>query len=77
MNLQRITVSLPDYLYQQLIALAPSRKVSAFVAEAIEAKVCTIDKNDDDPVASFFALRDKLPKKKLATIMKAIHRGRK
>ena len=74
-NTQRITISLPDYLYQQLQTYAPKRQVSRFVTEAVEAKI--LDKKiPTDPIEDFIAFRDKLPKFTTKQILKAIHRGR-
>lgn len=74
-NTQRLTISLPDYLYQQLQAHAPKRQVSRFVTEAIEEKVLE-EKIPTDPVEDFIRQRDKLPKFSYKQIRKAIERGR-
>lgn len=73
MNTQRITISLPKYLYEELVRQVPSGGVSNFVAQAIEKEMI---KADIDPIEEFISLKDKLPKKKKATILKAIKEGR-
>lgn len=73
MNTQRITVSLPKYLYEDLVQLIPAGRVSHFVAQALENKLMEVD---EDPIEEFIALRKKLPKAKKATILKAIKKGR-
>ena len=74
-NTQRITISLPDYLYQQLQTYAPKRQVSRFVAEAVEAKI--LDKTiPTDPIEDFINQREKLPKFTYKQIRRAIEKGR-
>ena len=76
-NTQRITISLPDYLYQQLQTYAPKRQVSRFVAEAVEAKI--LDKTiPTDPIEDFITLKHSLnlPKLTFKQLKAAIAKGR-
>ena len=77
MNTQRITISMPNYLYEQLLALAGKGNVSGFVTEATEAKIlnkAVAAKND--PVDAFFALRKIAPRRTNKQILEAIRKGR-
>lgn len=71
--MQRMTVSLPAYLYENLIKLVPPRKISSFVSAAVEKEILKVDV---DPVADFITLRQKLPKVKSKVIFEAIRKGR-
>lgn len=77
MNTQRITVSLPFYIYESLIKRVPERKVSSFVSGILEEKLFFVKDGNSDPVRSFLSLRKKLPKVKDKEILQAIHKGRK
>lgn len=72
MNTQRITVSLPNYLYEDLVKQMPAGRVSRFVARAVEKELMA----QSDPVEDFIVLRKKLPKKEKPQILKAIKKGR-
>ncbi|HLD27041.1 MAG TPA: hypothetical protein VJB63_03735 [Patescibacteria group bacterium] len=77
MNIQRITVSIPDYLYQQLIKIAQPRKISRFITQAIEKEI--VEKNSArDPIDDFIVCmkKNKLVKKTRIDILKAIKKGR-
>lgn len=73
MNTQRITVSLPNYLYEDLVRQMPPGQVSRFVAQALERELMVLE---TDPIGEFIALREKLPKKTKTEIIKAIKKGR-
>lgn len=73
MNIQRITVSLPSYLYENLVRQMPAGQVSRFVAKAVEKELM---KMEIEPIKEFIALREKLPKKNKAEIIEAIRKGR-
>ncbi|MBU2052077.1 hypothetical protein KKH13_02620 [Patescibacteria group bacterium] len=79
MNTQRITISLPDYIYDQLIALYGRGKVSRFISQAAEKELMTkkIEKQTD-PVEEFlnFTKNLKLPKMTDRQIKQAINKGR-
>jgi hypothetical protein len=72
----RITVSLPDYTYQNLVRIVPMGQISRFVAEAVEQKMVSAPKSDSDPVARFLEAGKDLPKRNIAGIIEAIGKGR-
>ena len=74
MDTQRITISLPGYLYEHIKKNIPERKVSSFVASVVEEKLLSTKKID--PVEAFFNLRKTLPKMSLRKIIAAIEEGR-
>ena len=73
-NTQRITISLPKYLYEDLVRLVPTGQVSSFVARAVEKKLTSLN---TDPIDEFIEFQKRLPKKKKMDIMKAIEKGRR
>lgn len=77
MNIQRITVSLPEYVHQQLITFLPPRKRSQFVARIIEKEIVKM-KTIRNPIDDFFDFykKNKIPKLTRADILKAIRKGR-
>lgn len=77
MNTSRITVSLPDYTYQNLVRVVPVGQISRFVAEAVEQRMASAPKSFTDPVAQFLAAGKGLPQKDIAGIIEAIGKGRK
>lgn len=77
MNTQRITISLPDYLYRQITSKVKSGDVSKFVASAVEDKLLCSAVSSKDAVEEFLDLRKKLPKMSRDEIIKAINKGRK
>ena len=76
MNYQRVTVSLPKYIYEDLVNLLGKGKISSFVAEATEEKILTKKLEPVDPINAFFAHKKNLPKFKHEEIMTAIRKGR-
>ncbi|KKP47228.1 MAG: hypothetical protein UR39_C0005G0041 [Candidatus Woesebacteria bacterium GW2011_GWA1_33_30] len=76
MSYKRITVSLPDYLYEDMLALTPTRGVSGYVAEAVQKRVLQQKVKPEDAVTNFLALRAESPKKNIKQILNAIHKGR-
>lgn len=76
MNYQRITVSLPSNIYEDLIALLGKGKVSSFVADATEAKLLEEKLEPKDPIEAFFALRKITTKRTTKQILEGIRRGR-
>lgn len=72
---QRLTISLPEYLYQQLAKSVGPGRVSGFIAELLE-KELLFQTPQRDPVEMFVKLRRILPKKSRAEIQRAIERGR-
>jgi hypothetical protein len=72
----RITVSLPDYTYQNLVRVVPVGQISRFVTEAVEQKMASSSKPTSDPVAEFLEAGENLPRKNSAAILAAIEKGR-
>lgn len=75
MNTQRITISIPGYLYRRLVTSVAPRGVSNFVARALEEKLLVSPKQTD-LIGYFFALKTKLPQKDKKEILEAIKKGR-
>lgn len=73
----RITVSLPDYTYQNLVRVVPVGQISKFVTEAVEQKMASHPKSYSDPVAQFLAAGKGLTQKDIVGIIEAIGKGRK
>lgn len=73
MSMQRVTISLPEYLYQDLVQRIPVGKVSSFVARVIERGLMELDV---DPINEFIELRKELPRRKKLDIIRAIRKGR-
>lgn len=78
MNTQRITISLPDYLYQQLAEYVPTGTTSRFVAEIIEKELWRerIKKKTAGRASACFKPEERLPERSIPEILEAIHRGR-
>ena len=77
MHTQRVTISLPDYLYQQLVKLIAPRNRSSFVAQIVEREIWKI-KTKNDPIDEFinYMKKNKIPKIKKNDVLKAISKGR-
>lgn len=73
MSMQRVTISLPKYLYEALVQRIPTGKVSRFAAQALEKELM---QPETDPFVQFISLRKTLPKKKKQAILKAMKKGR-
>lgn len=73
---QRITVSLPGYIYEKLVKQIPERRVSRFVASVLEEKLLTFPKNTINPVSEFLKFRKKVSKLSDKEIKNAINKGR-
>ena len=76
MNYQRITVSLPTHIYEDLLRLFGKGKISGVVAEAVEKRILDKKLEPKDPVEAFFAHKKDLPKLTHRQIMTAIRKGR-
>ncbi len=75
MSMQRITITIPGNIYDDLIKLVPSGKISNFAAKALEKE---LTKQTADPVEAFISLREtKIPRRSKVAILKAINKGRK
>lgn len=73
MSTQRVTISLPKYLYEDLVQQIPKGEVSQFVSQAVEKELLDQETN---PIREFIQLREKLPKMKREEVLKAIKKGR-
>lgn len=73
MSMQRITISVPKYLYENLAQQIPAGKLSRFAVQALEKELMKFNTN---PIEEFIKLRKKLPKKKKLEILRAIQKGR-
>ena len=73
MSMQRITVTIPDYIYADLTKLIPVRGISSFTAKALEKELA--DK-EGSSVDEFIQMRKRLPFRKKSEILEAIGKGR-
>lgn len=75
MSMKRITITLPQYLYDNLTRRVRGGKISRFVRTALEKDLLEETK---DPIKEFMELRKKLAKFRLSRemVLKAIRRGR-
>lgn len=76
MSYQRITISLPNHVYEDLLAILGKGKISSFVADAAEAKLLEEKLEPKDPIEAFFALRKITTKKTTKQILAGIREGR-
>lgn len=76
MNLQRITVSIPKYLYEDLLEFYGKGNISKAVTEAVKHTVLKKKTEPKDAVVKFLALRKIAPKRTTKQILDGIHRGR-
>jgi len=78
MTNQRVTISMPQHLYEKLAAQIPARKMSSVVCEAVERYITSKESipPESDPVSNFFQLAKKMKKKEDITIQEAIEKGR-
>ena len=74
MNTQRLTISLPAYIYEQLTLLVRPRQISRFVTHAVEKQL--LEEKTGNPIHEFTSLRHKLPKFTRKHILAAIQKGR-
>jgi len=75
MNQERITISIPKYLGEELKKLVEKRKLSSFVTKALERQI--LEEKIENPIRAFLSLRKKLPKLSQRRIISAIKRGKK
>jgi len=76
MNYQRVTISLPKNIYEDLLTIFGKGKISSVLAEAAERRVLEKKLEPKDPIKAFFALRKITSKLTHRQIMDAIHKGR-
>jgi len=77
-NVQRITISMPDYLYTQLVAAVPAGQISKFVSMATEDKIVgqKLTKRAN-PIEYFLSLGNSIPHMTTKQVLAAIRKGRK
>jgi len=78
MDTQRITITIPGYIYNKLKKVVPKRGISKFVADSVEKQLLI---PEEDPVEAFFKMQKELqksmPKKpSMKDILAAIDKGR-
>lgn len=71
---QKISISLPSYLYDYLATTVSGREISSYVTDAVEHKI--LNEKINNPITDFIALREQLPKFSSQEILSAIHQGR-
>jgi len=76
MNVQRVTISLPRYLYNELTLFLEKGQISHFISEAIEQRLIEKKIRSKDTVSHFFSHRKYLPKLTDKQVMSAIRKGR-
>ncbi len=77
--MNRITISLPDYIYDSLTSYVSKGKISSFIADSIDNTLTKLKiEKEVDPIDEFLSLRKKLnlPRKTSSQIKKAIEKGR-
>ena len=62
MNTQRITISLPKHIHNELLIFADKRQISRYIAEAVETRLLEQKTKPTNPIIDFFNLINKLPK---------------
>lgn len=77
-EMKRITITLPDYIYDFLRRKVKPGWISDFVVKAIQTRIAgaVITKNEG-PWEVFLSWREKLPKYSTQEILQTIHEGRK
>lgn len=75
LNTQRLTISLPAYLYELLVSRVEKRRLSQYVRKTLEKELIKSEVIGD-PIDDFFAARAFLPKKTRVQIKNAIKKGR-
>lgn len=76
MNYQRLTVSLPYNIYEELVSVVGKGKVSPFVAEATESRLLEEKLRKKDLIGAFFSHKKTLPKLTHKEILSVIKKGR-
>ena len=75
-NVQKISISMPRDIYQELVSFLGKGKISRFITEATEDKLLEEKLVQKDPIEAFFAHKKDLPKLTHRQIMAAIKKGR-
>lgn len=73
-NVQKISISIPAYLYARLASLLAKREMSGYITRAVEEKL--LDDVTAGAVSEFIALRPRLPKVNRQAIEAAVVKGR-
>jgi len=73
--MNRISITLPQYLQDSLTRSVPNGQISKFVSDAIEAKLIQTQTRLD-PVDDYFKFAAQLPSVPFLKIKKAIAKGR-
>lgn len=79
MNVQRITISVPENIYTLLTQQVASGSVSQYISETIHKRLVESKMTkvlNKDPVEEFLALRKYTKKIPIKKILGAIHKGR-
>ena len=76
MNTQRVTISLPVYVFTKLKQQVPKRKISSFIGKIVEEKMLSLPTRSIDPVKDFLSLRKEMPSQSEEKIKTAIAHGR-
>ncbi len=76
MNYQRVTVSLPKNIYEDLLTLYGKGNISRILAEVAQKRVLQDKLHKKTPVEEFFALRQITTKRTVKQILAGIHKGR-
>ena len=76
MNYQRITVSIPNHLYEDLITMVGKGKISAFVTESARKMILKKKTTPKEAISNFWSLREKAPRRTTKQILESIHKGR-
>ncbi len=76
MNYQRITISIPNHVYDDLLTYIGKGNISGFAADVMSDRLLKNKMRPKDPVEAFLAHRKNLPKFTHEEIMAAIRKGR-
>jgi hypothetical protein len=76
MNYQRMTISVPNHIYEDVLMMFGKGNISSLVSEALEEKILSKKLEPKDSVEAFFANKKNLPKLSDDEIMEAIKKGR-
>jgi hypothetical protein len=76
MNYQRITISLPNSIYNNLILLYGKGNISKLLAESAQSRILHDKLNEGNVVEEFCELRKITTKRTIKQILDGIHEGR-
>lgn len=75
--MKRVTITIPNYLYTQLLLKAPKRGVSQYISSAVEAKISKSLLVQGDPWDNFLNAHKLITVTNKISIKEAINKGRK